>query len=365
MERDFVKMTVIRILAVIVLSQFVLTASSCKQEKRVKMAVGEDHTFIHDGMERIYKMYRPEKLADNAPLVFVLHGMTSNSTWSYMAGFNELAEEHGFFAVYPQSHLKLIRLDDTKKSGGKKGGMSWLGKKANSCKEGESFSANGLEIVCRDGALTTSMARWNAENADSLFDGQSDVEFLSALARSLQEEFHLNPEKTFVAGFSNGGYMSYTLMCQAGDVFKAAGVVSGLIDVEVLRNCTLNEPKPIIHIHGADDGMVPIAGNDDKNTGEALPGAQEIVEYFADLNDSVTTESIQVTDNANLTIYKPESGNAQVHYYRIENHDHVWPGGDTGVKKMKDESGLDASKLIWAFFSGLDETPANEKRETP
>jgi poly(3-hydroxybutyrate) depolymerase len=48
-----------------------------------------------------------------------------------------------------------------------------------------------------------------------------------------------------------------------------------------------------------------------------------------------------------------EQGGAEVHYYRIEKHDHVWPGGDTGVKKIKDEPGLDASKLIWKFFSEL------------
>lgn len=343
-----------RILAVILLTQLVMTACTSESEESVEMSVGEDHTFVHDGMERTYKMYRPENLAANAPMVFVLHGMTSSSTWSYMAGFNELAQEQGFLAVYPQSHLKLIELDGSDgKSGGKKADMSWLGDKAGSCREGESFTANGLEIVCKDGALTTSMARWNNENADHLFDGQSDVEFLSALARSMQQEFQLDRQKTFVAGFSNGGYMSYTLMCQAGDVFKAAGVVAGLIDVDVFYKCTPDGPKPIIHIHGADDGMVPITGNVDKGTGATLPGAQEIVEYFANLNDSVTPERLQVTDNANLTIYRPEAGGAEVHYYRIENHDHVWPGGDTGAKKIKDESGLDASKLIWDFFARL------------
>ena len=178
------------------------------------------------------------------------------------------------------------------------------------------------------------------------------VAFLSALAKSLQEEHRLNPSKTFVAGFSNGGYMSYTLMCQAADVFNAAGIVAGLIDVEVLRNCAPDGPKPIIHIHGAEDGMVPIDGDVDKNTGAAVPGAREIVEHFANLNDSVSKETIEVNANATLTVYRPASGNAEVHYYRIENHDHVWPGGDPGAKTIKDESGLDASELIWAFFSG-------------
>lgn len=326
-----------------------MTACGGKERVNVRMTVGKDHAFVHDGIERTYKIYSPDKLPENAPLVFVLHGMTSSSTWSYLAGFNELAEAHGFLAVYPQSHLKLIRLD----GGDKKTDMSWLGEKANSCKEGERFTANGLEIVCKDGVLTTLMARWNNENADSLFEGQSDVQFLSALARSLQKEFHLNPEKTFVAGFSNGGYMSYTLMCQAGEVFKAAAVVSGLIDGEVFRNCVPSEPKPIIHIHGANDGMVPIEGNIDKSTGESLPGAREIVEHFANLNESVTTEKLQVTGNATLTIYKPESGGAEVRYYRIENHDHYWPGGDAGDKGYQDESGLNASEIIWEFFSRL------------
>ncbi len=351
---------VARVLLVFLFGLFLMMASGCNEKESIEMSVGEDHVFVHDGMERTYKMYRPKNLAHNAPLVLVLHGMTSSSTWSYLAGFNELAEEHGFFVLYPQSHVKLIHLGKVNgKSGrenddtGKKADMGWMEEKANACKDGESFTANGMEIVCKNGMLTTSMARWNAENADRLFDGQSDVEFLSALATSLQEEFSLNPERTYVAGFSNGGYMSYTLMCQAGDVFKAAGVVAGLIDVDVFRNCAPGEPKPIIHIHGADDAMVPINGNVDKNTGETLPGAQEIVEFFAGLNDSVSTESVQVTDNVHLTRYRPETSGAEVHYYRIENHNHVWPGGDTGVKELKDESGLDASKLIWTFFSEL------------
>ena len=157
------------------------------------MPVGEDHVFPHDGVERTYKMYKPKNLAPGAPMVFVLHGMTSNSTWSYLAGFNELAEEHGFLAVYPQSHRKLItfgkagdkgkKKGDTGKSGAGKGDTGkddytdWLGEKAKTCKEGESFMANGMEILCIDGMLTTRQLRWNNENADDLFDGQSDVAF--------------------------------------------------------------------------------------------------------------------------------------------------------------------------------------------
>ena len=38
-----------------------------------------------------------------------------------------------------------------------------------------------------------------------------DIGFLSSLARHLQREHGLSTGNTFVAGFSNGGFMSYTL----------------------------------------------------------------------------------------------------------------------------------------------------------
>ena len=145
-----------------------------------------------------------------------------------------------------------------------------------------------------------------------MHDDQSDVEFLSALAMSLQKEYHLNPEKTFVTGFSNGGYMSYTLMCQAGDVFNAAAPVAGLIDEKVFQSCAPGGPKPLLHIHGTADWMVPITGNRDKNGIKSnSPGAQELVKYFADLNDAVTTEMVKVSNNTTLTIYKPKNDGAE------------------------------------------------------
>lgn len=279
--------------------------------------VGEDHVFTNGDVDRTYKMYRPKNLADNAPLVFVLHGMGSSSTWSYRVGFNDLAEEHGFFVVQPQALVM------------------------------------GLDMVCKNGLLTGGIVRWNDDNEDSKYRGQSDVEYLSALAGFLQEKYNLDPEKTFVTGFSNGGFMSYTLMCQAGEVFKAAAPVAGLANAQVFRECAPGGPKPILHIHGAEDGLVPIAGNRGGGGKSTSPGAQDLVAYFADLNDSVTTEKFKVTDNTTLTLYNPKRGGAEVRYYRIENHDHIWPGGDLGKKGYKDHSGIKATEVIWDFFSRL------------
>ena len=142
--------------------------------------------------------------------------------------------------------------------------------------------------------------------------------------------------------------MSYSLIAQARDMFKAAAIVSGLLHKRVFKNGP-PRPTPIIHFHGSDDSMVPIGGQGKYD----IPSAQSIVEYFANLNKSVTPETTQVTENARRIIYTSEDGGAAVHYYRIENHDHVWPGRPNEVKKMIDNSGLNATELIWDFFAKL------------
>lgn len=167
---------------------FCLVAAGCANEKKnhSKHTIVGDETFTLNGLDRTYKIYKPTNLSPNSPVVFLLHGMNSTSDWSYHAGFNGLADKHGFLAVYPQSHRKRIKL----------------------------------------GPFTIYNVRWNPANEDELYEGRNDVEFLSSLALYLEEKFQLNSAKTFVAGFSIGGAMSYTLMCQAGDVFEAAAVVS-------------------------------------------------------------------------------------------------------------------------------------------
>ena len=319
------------------------------------MSIDQDFVFANNGLNRTYKLYRPKNLPDNAPMVFILHGITSSSNWTYITGFNKLAEKHGFLAVYPQSHLTRSRIEQDSyknitddKLASMRDWLKTVSEKTASCKDGEKFSLMGTDFTREDGAAVTFTNKWNDTDEDNLFDGQNDVVFLTSLAKHLQKEFHTEPEKTFVAGFSNGGYMSYSLIAQARDIFKAAAIVSGLLHKRVFRKGP-PKPTPIIHFHGADDSMVPIEGQGKYD----IPSAQSIVEYFANLNKSVTPETTQVTENAKRIIYTSEDGGAAVHYYRIENHDHVWPGRPNEVKKMIDNSGLNATELIWDFFAKL------------
>jgi len=285
-----------------------------------------DHVFMHGEIERTYKLHVPENLTENAPLLFVLHGMSMTSDWTYGRGFNELADQNGFVVVYPQGLEKTIYLTD------------FLG--------------------LRDLAwiAVTSIVRWNAENEDDRYNGGSDVDFLSQLARQLQQKYRLNPAQTFVSGFSNGGYMSYTLMCQAGDTFRGAGIVAGLMDGVIVDSCAPSGPQPLIHLHGTADSMVPIQGRGTKEKGNLpTPPAHDTVKYFAKLNNATKEETVKVSENTTAYIYRPEGEGAEARFYRIKGFIHYWPGtpyvGKTKDKQMQDNSGISATEIIWEFFS--------------
>ncbi|MAI42060.1 MAG: hypothetical protein CMP95_06355 [Gammaproteobacteria bacterium] len=313
---------ILRTFVLCVLAQLVLI-SGLHAEDRNDLSANKrpalDHIFVHGGKERTYKLHVPEKLAENALLLFVLHGMSMTSDWTYGRGFNELADQHGFVVVYPQSLEKTIYLSDF------------------------------LGLRDLDWIAVTESVRWNADNEDERYSGVSDVDFLSQLAKQIQQDYRLNPNKTFVAGFSNGGYMSYTLMCQAGDTFRGAGIVAGLMNGGILDSCSPSGPKPLIHLHGVADSMVPIEGD------PPTPSAHDSVKYFANLNNATKVDTVKISEATTAYIYRPEGVGAEARFYRIEDYIHYWPGtpyvGKSEGKQMQDNSGISATALIWEFFS--------------
>ena len=143
-----------------------LMSIACKSG--VENSIGTENS----APERSHILYKPNNLPVNAPLLLALHGYGSNGEiLQWYSGMNDAADIHGFAVAYP----------------------------------------NGT--TNRDGKRY-----WNA-NWYLTISSTDDVAYLSELARDLQAEHQLDPERTFAFGMSNGGYMSYTLACEAHDVF--------------------------------------------------------------------------------------------------------------------------------------------------
>jgi len=252
-------------------------------------------TFEYDNLTRKYRFYKPDNLPANAPLVFVLHGYTQNADWSYNLGFNEIADTAGFAICYPQG----------------------------------SQDNNGI-------------THWNARLSIS---NVNDIGFLSELARFLQSKHDLDTNRTFTCGFSNGGFMSYTLACEAHDVFMAIAPVSGVMSGYTWENREEAEPVPVLHIHGTDDETVPIDGSMSTAGGwGGAPKVDSIISYWTTFNNCTTTDTADISANTKAYYHRNEPGKNEVWYYKINNYGHQWPG------EYEDNSGINANKLIWKFF---------------
>lgn len=255
----------------------------------------ETLTYKHDGVERVYVLYRPAGLPANAPLVFALHGYTSNAlAMMAYSGFNGIADTAKFAVCYPQ---------------------------------GSNASTN--------------QPHWNARLSISTTD---DIGFLSALAAHLQNKYTLNPNRTFICGHSNGGFMSYTMACEKPGVFKAIGNVAGTMSGYTWNNCRSEQGVPVLHIHGEADNTVPIDGSISAAGGwGGAPHVDSIVNYWASKNKCTVLDTVQISANTKAYYHTSGVNGNQVWYYKIAKHGHGWP-------TILDQSGIHASAVIWDFF---------------
>jgi polyhydroxybutyrate depolymerase len=255
------------------------------------------YSFTYNGTQREYSIHIPSDLPQNAPLIFVLHGY-HGSAIEYTDWFkmDALADTHGFVVVFPQG------INDA--------------------------SGN---------------THWN-----SGFPGDSvdDVGFLSALATSLQSHYNLDPSKTFTSGISNGGFMSYYLISQRPDIFKAAASISGTMSNSNWQNRSSIVPAPVLQIHGVLDNVVPIDGSMDTAGGwGGAPEMSAIIEFWKNLDECTSSNTIQVNEHTIAYKYANGLNGNEVWYYIIDNYGHETPLGENGS--------INSPALLWEFFSNI------------
>lgn len=263
-------------------------------------AVGQSQlTFEYGGETRTYFMDAPNPIPPGAPLVFVLHGYSSSAavirTYS---GMGALAVEEGFVAVFPQG----------------------------------TPDNNGVP-------------HWNANLGNSVTD---DHGFLVALAEHLQDTHGCSPECTYACGMSNGGFMSYSLACQATETFKAIGSVTGSMSTADF-GCTPSEVVPIVHFHGTAD-MTVSYDNGVGLGGWGDAGVPEIVAHWTGLMGTTTLEESPLPNQETIDLtsvdflrFSGAPGGQEFHHYRVNGGGHSWFGAFGSPD-------VDATSVLWAFF---------------
>lgn len=272
---------------------------------------------LYGGFPRSYSVYVPPAYnpENPTPLLIALHGSPDNGSGiAYRFDLNRVARENGFIVLYP----------------------------------------DGLDN------------RWNYTYGISGYPPlpQDDVDFLTTLIDDLSLDFNLDRSRIYATGFSNGGYMTERLICQASDVFAAYGIVGASAFPGVLEVCEGATPRPIIMIHGTDDVSIPFNGVPGGQNGAILPltSTLETVTVWASQNNcgsQINQETLPEKGDSpgtrvhilHFTECPPES---PMIFYLIEGGGHNLPGVPGRIRpEIAGRVNMDihAGEAIWQFFS--------------
>ncbi len=212
-----------------------------------------DHrrTLMLGGYSRIFDVHVPPGYDGSTPVPLVLdfHGSAHNLTdQAGVSGWRSLADREDFIVAYA---LGLFGQPEAPE----------VDTNATLTIHGPAFNA---------GPLCCGMAR--AKRID-------DVGFARAIVQALAAEANIDRTRVYATGWSNGGFMSYRLACEAADVFAAVAPVAGRIGLFPTASCQPSRPTAVIEFAGLNDPMVPYQGGKG-----GWPSATQSFAYWRDVN---------------------------------------------------------------------------------
>ena len=211
----------------------------------------------------------------------------------------------------------------------------------------------GLIVAYPDGTGHWPFARtWHTGRCCGLAleKGVDDVAFIRALITELRAKLAVDSSRIYVAGFSDGGMMTFRLGCELADQVAAIAVVAGRMpDVR----CRTARPLPVVGFGGTVDEELR-----DDHARYTYPGSYPYafslgasMAYWAVINQCrLPGERVPRGRHWELR-YAGCADDADVILYTITGGEHAWPGGRKGfIFSPAPVSDLVATDLILDFF---------------
>jgi poly(hydroxyalkanoate) depolymerase family esterase len=274
-----------------------------------------DRTYANHAGARQYKIYVPPECPNEGVMVIVmLHGGTQ-AVLDYAAGtgMNKLADIHRFVVVYPEQD-----------------------------------------------ARANPMRYWNWFRPQDQRAGNGEPSLIAGITERVISDYHADPNKVFIVGFSAGAAMATVLAATYPDLYAAAGVHSGLPygtahDVAsafaLMRGENLPAQKdaalriPLIVFHGDQDQIVDVV-NASRIRQQRL-GVADALTHAEDV--TVTPGHVPGGHGYTRTSYGDQ---AQVLFEQwiVHGAGHAWFGGTAGCS-YTDPRGPNASAEMVRFFA--------------
>jgi polyhydroxybutyrate depolymerase len=276
-------------------------------------AQDEFHTLTFEGLERTYLIHVPPSYDAQTPvsLLLMLHGRGGDGEKiSALTNFSKLADEKNFIVLYPDG------LDN-----------QW-----NYVKDVPGFSKMK----------------------------QDDTAFLLELLDEVSSQYSIDEKRVYVAGFSNGGFMTQRLACDAPERFAAFASVAAAGFGGMPELCKTPSPLSMVFIHGTLDAVIPWQGLVRGNSYMLAPVSETLAfwsQYASCEGEVVDTALPHKGDSPETSVTLFTVGCAddnELLLYAVQGGGHNWPGVE-GIIPQEFAGNvtmdIQASSVIWEFFS--------------
>jgi poly(hydroxyalkanoate) depolymerase family esterase len=264
-------------------------------------------SFTNEAGARNYRLYVPSKPASGPrPLVVMLHGCKQDPE-DFAAGttMNLLAEESGCLVLYPEQ------------------------------------AAGANHSQC-----------WNwFESAHQQRDA-GEPSLIAGMTRQVLREHGGDPDRVFVAGLSAGGAMAAVMAASYPELYKAAGVHSGLpaggahdlmsglnamkgAAKKTRKGAAVGKPVPVIVFHGDRDAIVhPSNGQ----------------EVFKQFTHGASLREVEERGEGHTKVAALDrAGKVAAEHWTLHGAGHAWSGGSS-AGSYAEPGGPNASAEMLRFF---------------
>lgn len=278
------------------------------------------HRFEQDDYRRRYKLYSPRKAKDLTgprPLVIVIHGGAGTDRGMMKLDknrWNELADQHGFYVVYPNAVDKLWDF-------------------------GEGRTSNNL---------------------DKRVD---DLAYFRRVLDGVSKRKNIDQRRIFATGISRGGQSSYYLACNMPERIRAVMPVAMSLPDFMQDDCRAGPPVGMAIVNGTADPQVPYEGGWIKvfhKKRDIVLSTDETIALWRARNGCVvsaaaTSQIDKPGDKTSVSVREwTRCSGAPVKLYKVNNGGHTWPSGIPYLSSRivgEVSSDISAAEEGWAFFS--------------
>ena len=274
-----------------------------------------------DGMKRKYYLHIPKSYSKtkSMPLVIVLHGAFAPvhfSRWDLR--MNEQAEKDGFIVSYP----------------------------------------------------CAAFGTWNAGYCCGLSKDKNvdDVSFISKMIEKLKQEYNIDSDRVYVAGFSNGGMMAYRLGKELSSEIAAISPIEAcMYEGSVLPT----KPLSVIAFNGTEDPVIPYRGGTGLWSGMVklrIPPVSEAMKFWVAHDKCNQTPVCESIDKVTVERYLNGQNSTEVCLYTLDGGRHFWYGARmtefAGKPQEKDFNVTDTMcKFFWEHPRRSSETASSEANQ--